>query len=89
MGPIPELIRGWVIFYALKAPPCGGAFLSAKLNRSIGELHMQGGHLAGFSCVEVEFSTVEEAEVFVTLIWFGNTIKVTATIGRGEQWRVK
>ena len=38
------------------------------------ELHVHDGHLAGFSYVEVEFPTEQEAKSFVPPSWFGHEV---------------
>ena len=38
------------------------------------ELHVHDGHLAGFSYVEVEFPTTENAEAFQPPSWFGREV---------------
>ncbi len=47
------------------------------------ELHVHGGHLAGFSYVEVEFSTVEKAKGFVPPDWFGRKVTEDARFSYG------
>jgi CYTH domain-containing protein len=49
----------------------------------IAELHVHGGHLAGFSYVEVEFSTVEKAKGFVPPDWFGREVTEDARFSYG------
>lgn len=47
------------------------------------ELHIHGGHLAGFKYVEVEFSTTEEARAFIPPIWFGREVTDDARFSYG------
>ena len=49
----------------------------------IAELHVHGGHLAGFNYVEVEFSTVEEAKAFVPPYWFDREVTEDARFSYG------
>ncbi len=49
----------------------------------IAELHVHGGHLAGFNYVEVEFSTVEKAKAFVPPEWFGREVTEDARFSYG------
>ena len=49
----------------------------------IAELHVHGGHLAGFNYVEVEFSTVEQAKSFVPPDWFGREVTEDARFSYG------
>ena len=49
----------------------------------IAELHVHGGHLAGFNYVEVEFSTVEQAKSFVPPDWFGSEVTEDARFSYG------
>jgi CYTH domain-containing protein len=59
-------------------------FLVEKLpDGRIAELHVHGGHLAGFSYVEVEFSTVEKAKDFVPPDWFGREVTEDARFSYG------
>ena len=38
------------------------------------ELHVHGGHLAGFNYVEVEFPAIEDAKAFLPPDWFGREV---------------
>lgn len=49
----------------------------------IAELHVHDGHLAGFNYVEVEFTTVEDAENFVPPEWFGREVTEDARFSYG------
>ena len=49
----------------------------------VAELHVHGGHLAGFNYVEVEFSTVEKAKAFVPPEWFGREVTEDARFSYG------
>ena len=52
-------------------------------NGLIAELHIHNGHLAGFSYVEVEFDTVEDADVFEPPSWFGREVTDDARFSYG------
>ena len=47
------------------------------------ELHIHGGHLTGFSYVEVEFETVDEAVAFKPPVWFGREVTENARFSYG------
>ena len=47
------------------------------------EIHIHGGHLAGFSYVEVEFGRVEDAASFEPLAWFGREVTEDAWFSYG------
>ena len=47
------------------------------------EIHVHDGHLAGFSYVEVEFDTVEDATVFEPPSWFGREVTDDARFSYG------
>ena len=52
-------------------------------NGLIAELHIHNGHLAGFSYVEVEFDTVEDATAFEPPSWFGREVTDDARFSYG------
>ena len=47
------------------------------------EIHIHGGHLAGFSYVEVEFRKVEDAASFEPPAWFGREVTEDARFSYG------
>ena len=49
----------------------------------VAELHIHEGHLAGFSYVEVEFGSVEDAAAFTPPAWFGREVTEDARFSYG------
>ena len=52
-------------------------------NRLIAEIHVHDGHLAGFSYVEVELDTIEDAAAFEPPKWFGREVTDDARFSYG------
>ena len=68
-------------FESLSGRLCPGTCMIEKRRYNIkledgfvAELHIHEGHLAGFNYVEVEFSDVEAAGMFVPPVWFGREV---------------
>lgn len=55
----------------------------------VAELHVHAGHLTGFNYVEVEFSDVEAAKVFVPPVWFGREVTEDARFSYGTLAQTK